>query len=166
MFNTTIVGSDPFLEMPSSTQALYFHLGMYADDEGFVYPKSIMRSIGAAEDDLKILITKKFILPFESGVIVLKHWHVNNSIRYDRRLQTTHNQEKSILTLDKSGVYSKVDNQHAALIPQQGRISKEVSKEVKGSKDQNSNAPINDVSAHFEKGRDILRGRLKTKHGE
>ena len=120
-----IVNSDPFLDMPSSTQVLYFHLGMHADDEGFVYPKQVMRSIGAAEDDLKVLLSKKFILPFESGVIVIKHWNVNNTIRYDRRLKTTHTSEKATLNLDSGGVYSVIDNQHAA-----SRVLKEVSKEV------------------------------------
>lgn len=131
MFNSAIVSSDPFLEMPSSTQALYFHLGMNADDEGFVYPRSIMRGLGAADDDLKILVAKKFVLPFESGVVVMKHWHVNNTIRYDRRLATTHTKERGLLNLDTSGVYREIDNQHAALMQHEGRISKEVSKEVK-----------------------------------
>jgi hypothetical protein len=125
MFSTAIVNSDPFLDMPASTQVLYFHLGMGADDEGFVYPKQIMRSIGAAQDDLKILISKKFVLPFESGVIVIKHWNVNNSIRYDRKLRTTHTSEKALLNLDSGGVYSVVDNQHAA-----SRVLKEVSNKV------------------------------------
>jgi hypothetical protein len=71
MFNTAIVNSDPFLDMPVSVQALYFHLGMHADDEGFVYPKQIMRQIGANNDHLQILLAKKFILPFDSGVIVI-----------------------------------------------------------------------------------------------
>lgn len=125
MFSTAIVKSDPFLDMPSSTQALYFHLGMEADDEGFVYPKQVMRSIGAVEDDLKILMTKKFVLPFESGIIVIKHWNVNNSIRYDRKLKTTHTTEKGTLTIDSGGVYSVIDNQHAA-----SRVLKEVSNKV------------------------------------
>lgn len=125
MFNTQIVSSDPFLDMPASTQALYFHLGMHADDEGFVYPKQVMRSIGSNDDELKVLISKKFILPFESGVVVVKHWGVNNVIRYDRRRVTTHSQEKATLTLDKSGVYHAIGNQDAAL-----RSHKEVTKEV------------------------------------
>jgi hypothetical protein len=125
MFSSQIVNSDPFLDMPVSVQALYFHLGMNADDEGFVYPKQVMRQIGAAQDDLSILLAKKFIIPFDSGVIVLKHWNVNNTIRYDRRRQTTHGDARSMLSLDKSGVYHLVDNQQAA-----SRVLKEVSKEV------------------------------------
>ena len=125
MFSTAIVKSDPFLDMPASTQVLYFHLGMEADDEGFVYPKQAMRSIGAAEDDLKLLIAKKFVVPFESGVIVIKHWNVNNTIRYDRRLKTTHIKEKATLNLDSGGVYSLIDNQDAA-----SRVLKEVGNKV------------------------------------
>ena len=125
MFSTAIVKSDPFLDMPASTQVLYFHLGMEADDEGFVYPKQAMRSIGAAEDDLKLLVAKKFVVPFESGVIVIKHWNVNNSIRYDRKLKTTHISEKAHLSLDSGGVYSLIDNQDAA-----SRVLKEVSNKV------------------------------------
>ena len=125
MFNTQIVQSDPFLDMPASTQVLYFHLGMNADDEGFVYPKQVMRSIGASEDELKILLSKKFVLPFESGLLVIKHWNVNNTIRSDRRLRTTHIEEKATLSIDSGGVYSVIDNQDAA-----SRVLNEVSNKV------------------------------------
>lgn len=125
MFDTRIVNSDPYLDMPASSQALYFHLGMQADDEGFVYPKRVMRSVNASEDDLKVLISKKFIVPFESGVVVVKHWHVNNALRRDRTRNTTHTEHRQQLHLDSSGVYHVVDNHDAAL-----RLLKEVSKEV------------------------------------
>lgn len=115
MFSSKIVNSDPFFEMPTSSQLLYFHLGMNADDEGFVYPKSIMRMAGSNEDDLKILVAKKFLLPFESGVIVLKHWNVNNTIRSDRKLKTTHEVERKTLHIDDGGVYRVIDNLDAAL---------------------------------------------------
>ena len=78
MFDTRIVSSDPFLDMPPSSQALYFHLGIHADDDGFVYPRKVMREVSANDDDLKILLAKKFLLSFESGVVVQKHWRVNN----------------------------------------------------------------------------------------
>lgn len=141
MFSSAIVGSDPFLEMPPSTQTLYFHLGMAADDEGFAYPKRVIRSVGAAEDDLKILLAKKFVLAFESGIVVIKHWNVNNTIRYDRRLKTTHYEEKALLRLDESGVYSLIDNQDAAY-----RLRKEVSNKVikKGNKNKNSFKKLSD----------------------
>ena len=80
-----IVDSDAFVEMPQSTQALYFHLGMRADDDGFVNnPNRIARDVGASSDDLKILQAKRFILVFENGVIVIKHWKIHNTLRKDR----------------------------------------------------------------------------------
>ena len=79
MFNKTITNNDNFLEMPSSSQSLYFHLSMNADDDGFVDNwKSIMRMTGNKDDDMKILIAKQYVIPFESGVIVIKHWRLNN----------------------------------------------------------------------------------------
>ena len=89
MFSADVVCTDKFVEMPSSTQALYLQFGMKADDDGFVSsPKQIARMVGAAEDDLKILVAKGFIIPFESGVIVISDWKTNNSIRKDRYTQT------------------------------------------------------------------------------
>jgi hypothetical protein len=106
MFSPEIVASDAFLEMPISTQALYFHLGMYADDDGFVSPRKVMRIIGVTEDDLKVLLSKKFVLPFESGVIVIKHWRMNNQLRQDRYHETPHLIEKSKLFLRENASYS------------------------------------------------------------
>ena len=83
MFSKKITTSDAFLEMPDSAQNLYFHLSMDADDDGFVgSPKSIMRLVRAKEDDMKLLVAKSFIIPFDSGIIVIKHWRINNLIRY------------------------------------------------------------------------------------
>ena len=85
MFSNAIVNSDVFLDMPLSTQALYFHLGMNADNEGFVgSPKKIQKMIGATDDDMRILLAKRYILAFESGIIVIKHWYINNNIRQDQ----------------------------------------------------------------------------------
>ena len=85
MFSRTITESDAFTEMPLSAQALYFHLGLNADDDGFVNsPKHVQRGIGAAEDDLAILVAKRFLIPFDSGVVVIRHWKTNNYIRHDR----------------------------------------------------------------------------------
>ena len=87
MFSNTIVDSDRFLDMPLTTQALYFHLGMKADDEGFVgNPKKIVRSVNCTEDDLKLLIAKEFVIAFASGVIVITHWNIHNHIRKDRKI--------------------------------------------------------------------------------
>ena len=106
MFNNSVVGSDSFLEMPDSSQNLYFHLSMRADDDGFVDNwRSIMRMTGKKEDDLKILISKSFILPFESGILVIKHWKLNNYIQKDRYKETIHTSEKALLTTDENNVY-------------------------------------------------------------
>lgn len=106
MFNKQITNSDDFLEMPVSSQCLYFHLSMNADDEGFVNNwKSIMKLAGSKEDDLKVLIAKQYIIPFESGVIVIKHWRLNNYLRTDRFTPTNHQIELSQLMLDDNMVY-------------------------------------------------------------
>ena len=107
MFAKTIVTSDAFLDMPLSTQALYFHLGMMADDDGFVNsPKKIVRMIGCAEDDLKLLITKRFILTFENGVIVIKHWKINNYIAKDRYKETVYKDLKALIQVKDDNSYT------------------------------------------------------------
>lgn len=106
MFDIEIVDTDLFLEMPSSTQNLYFHLGMRADDDGFVSnPKKIVRLINSTDDDLKVLIAKKFIIPFESGIVVIRHWKINNYLRMDRYTETIYTEEKKNLIQDKNGIY-------------------------------------------------------------
>ena len=106
MFAKTIVLSDAFLDMPLSARCLYFTLGMLADDDGFVNsPKSIMRQAGASTDDMNILLAKKFILAFDSGVIVIKHWRINNYLRNDRYTETKYIEEKQHLDIDKNGTY-------------------------------------------------------------
>lgn len=106
MFSKKITDTDLFLDMPLSAQALYLHLNMDADDDGFVgNPKTIKRKIGASDDDLKLLVAKQFLLSFESGVVVIKDWKVNNFIRNDRYQETFYLDEKSQLNLDESGSY-------------------------------------------------------------
>ena len=108
MFAKTIIDSDAFLDMPLTTQALYFHLSMRADDEGFINnPKKIMRMIGASEDELKRLIAKSFIIPFESGVCVIKHWKIHNYLRNDRFKPTVYSEEKAQLVVKDNKAYSK-----------------------------------------------------------
>lgn len=108
MFTKKITDSDPFTEMPLSAQALYFHLNMNADDDGFLNnPKKIQRSIGASEDDMKLLIAKRFILTFEKGVIVIKHWRMHNLLRKDRYTETQYIEEKDTLLLQKDGSYTE-----------------------------------------------------------
>lgn len=107
MFSQQITGSDAFIEMPLSSQALYFHLSLEADDDGFVNsPKRIQRVIGANDDDLKLLIAKNFIIAFDSGVIVIKHWKINNYIRTDRYTETVYLEEKAMLSVKENGAYT------------------------------------------------------------
>lgn len=108
MFSPDIVSSDAFLDMPVSSQVLYFHLAMRADDDGFVTPRMVMRLIGSTEDDLKVLKAKRFILDFESGVIVIKHWLIHNLIRADLYKETLYKKEKSALGLNENGAYTEL----------------------------------------------------------
>ena len=108
MFSLQIVDTDAFLDMPLSTQALYFHLSMRADDDGFVDNyKKIMKVIGAQDDDLKILFTKRFILGFESGIIVIKHWRINNYIQKDRYTKTVYLEEKKLILAKENNSYTE-----------------------------------------------------------
>ena len=108
MFAKSIVLSDAFLDMPLSARCLYFTLGMLADDDGFVgNPKSIMRQCGASQDDMLVLLQKRYVLGFESGVIVIKHWKINNYLRNDRSQETTYLEEKSTLALDAKNAYTE-----------------------------------------------------------
>ena len=109
MFSKQIIDSDAFLDMPASSQLLYFHLVMRADDEGFVgNPKKIMREVGIQGDDFKILIAKRFLITFESGVIVIKHWLIHNTIRMDRFNQTSYQDEKKLLTTKENRAYTEL----------------------------------------------------------
>lgn len=109
MFAKTIIDSDMFLDMPLSTQALYFHLSMRADDDGFINnPRKIQRMVGGSDDDLKVLVMKRFILPFDSGVVVIKHWRIHNYIRNDRYKETVYKDEKAQLLLKENGAYTEM----------------------------------------------------------
>lgn len=110
-FTKKITESDAFLEMPLSTQCLYFHLNMNGDDDGFINnPKMIMRLIGASEDDLKLLIAKSFVLTFESGVIVIKHWRMHNTLQNDRYHKTDYQEEYQMLGLKENNSYTWKQN--------------------------------------------------------
>ena len=108
MFAKAIVLSDAFLDMPMSARCLYFTLAMLADDDGFINsPKSIMRQCGSTTDDMSILIAKRFVLTFESGVVVIKHWRIHNLIQKDRYRETKYLEEKSLLALDCNKAYTE-----------------------------------------------------------
>ncbi|MDV2912316.1 hypothetical protein R0H03_10805 [Pediococcus acidilactici] len=107
MFSKKITDTDTFLDMPLSSQALYFHLNMHADDDGFVSnAKTIKRMIGSSDDDLKLLLAKQFIFAFESGVVVIKDWKIHNYIRKDTYNTTIYGDEKEQLEQDENGAYT------------------------------------------------------------
>ena len=107
MFSQAIIDSDAFLDMPATSQLLYFHLSMRADDDGFINkPKSVMRACGGCNDDMNLLIAKKFIIPFESGIVVIKHWRIHNLIAKDRYTETNYKEEKALLQLDEKNAYT------------------------------------------------------------
>jgi hypothetical protein len=143
MFSKNVIDSDMFLDMPLSTQALYFHLSMRADDDGFVNnPKKIMRMIGAADDSLKLLITKQFIIPFESGIVVIRHWKIHNYIQKDRYKPTSYQTEKKLLEEDINGSYIPIEYstgtdciQNVYNSDTQVRIEQDKSDKVNQSKD-------------------------------
>lgn len=129
MFSLTVIDSDSFLDLPLSTQALYFHLSMRGDDDGFVNnPKRIQRTIGCDDKDYQSLIDNDFIIPFKSGIIVIKHWKIHNYIQNDRKKDTIYNNEKSLLTVDKNNIYILTDTeciQDVSKTDTQVRIGKE-----------------------------------------
>lgn len=153
MFAKTIIDSDAFLDMPLSTQALYFHLSMRADDEGFINnPKKIQRMVGSSEDDLKLLTAKRFILAFDSGVIVIKHWKLHNYIRSDRFKPTMYLEEKSQLITKENKAYSvgmTVGIPEADHLDTQVRLGKvrlgKDSKDILSSSDEQDDVPYKEI---------------------
>jgi len=108
IFSKKITESDAFIDLPASSQALYFHLNMNADDDGFVSsPKRIMRMLGAADDEFKLLLAKRFLIAFDSGVCVVKHWWMHNTLQKDRYLETVYLDEKNTLVVKENKSYSE-----------------------------------------------------------
>ena len=107
MFSLGVLDTDAFLDMPLSAQALYFHLSLRADDDGFIgNPKRITQNVGASLDDLRILIAKRFVLTFEDGVIVIKHWRMHNTIKKDRYTATNYAEDLKLLNIKENGAYT------------------------------------------------------------
>jgi len=157
MFAKTIIDSDAFIDMPLSTQALYFHLAMRADDDGFINnPKKIQRMIGASDDDLKLLVVKRYLLPFESGVVVIKHWHIHNYIQSDRYKPTVYTEEKSMLTTKENGAYTECI-QDVSKLDTQVRLGKDsIGKDSLGKSKRFTPPTLEDVKAYcFERGNKI-----------
>ena len=111
MFSLDVVDTDDFLDMPATTQSLYFHLGMRADDDGFVSnPKKITKMVNCTPDDLQMLTEKGYIIPFDSGIVVIKEWKVNNYIRNDRYTPTRYIEELRSIS-EQNGIYVKISIQ-------------------------------------------------------
>lgn len=125
MFSKKIVDTDLFIEMSPTAKLLYFYLNMSADDDGFVgNPKTIKLVSGATDDDLKILVAKQFIIPFESGVIVIKDWKIHNYIQKDRYSKTQYTDEKSQLVVEENGTYTRCI-QNVSILDTQDRLGKD-----------------------------------------
>ena len=157
MFCLDIVNSDAFLDMPLSAQALYFHLGMRADDDGFIgNPKSIQRLAGASQDDLMLLITKRFLIAFDNGVIVIKHWRMNNYIQKDRKKDTTYTELLNSLEVKENGSYTEkkimdtVCIQDVSEMDSQNSIDK-ISIDKDSIEIDNSCSSVDEASEFFEK---------------
>lgn len=143
MFAKSIVLSDAFLDMPMSARCLYFTLAMLADDDGFINsPKSIMRQCGSTTDDMSILIAKRFVLTFESGVIVIKHWRIHNYIQKDRYKESKYIEEKATLQIDQNGAYTECI-QDVSIVDTQVRLGKDRLGEVSVGKDRIVDEDIN-----------------------
>lgn len=138
MFNLDIIDTDLFIEMPQSSRLLYYELCMRADDDGFVSsPKKIQRVVGCSDDDFKVLITKKFIIPFETGVVVIRHWKIHNYIQKDRYKETLYSEEKRLLSQEENGAYKLMDTSCI----QNGNTGKDSIELVKDSIDNNIYSP-------------------------
>ena len=144
MFALKIVDSDAFLDMPDSAQNLYFHLAMRADDDGFISnPKKVMRMIRAGDDTMKILLAKRFLLSFDTGIVVIKHWRLHNYIAKDRYTETIYQEEKDKLFTKANGAYT--DHPEPVAIPytdctqddDTGKGSEGKGSEGKGSEEEN-----------------------------
>lgn len=145
MFNKKITESDAFLDMPLSSQCLYFHLNMNGDDDGFVNnPKMIMRLIGASDDDLKLLIAKAFVLTFDSGVIVIKHWRMNNTLLNDRYKPTDYQEEFRMLGLKDNKSYTWKQNDN--ILETQHNITKHNITKLKESESKEQNKKIKEIN--------------------
>lgn len=130
MFSKEVVGSDAFLDMPSSSQLLYFHLGMEADNDGFIgNPKKILRFIGASDDDLKILLSKRFVLLFPSGVVVIKHHRINNNWDKYNYKRTVYLEEFEQLYIKENRAYT-LDKLQGSLVQSVLRLDSDWNKSL------------------------------------
>lgn len=145
MFSLDVVDTDAFLDLPASSQCLYFHLGMRADDDGFVSsPRRITAMVSASADDLKLLAAKGFVIPLQSGICVIRDWKVNNYIQKDRYTPTIYTEEKQLLLTEGNGRYDYMDAaciHDVSKVDTQVRIGKERKGKHKGVKPKNATTP-------------------------
>ena len=154
MFANSVIDSDRFLDMPLTTQALYFHLGMKADDDGFIgSPKKLLRGVNCSEDDLKLLIAKGYLISFDSGVVAVAHWNVNNSIRKDRKKDTFYKAEMEMLC-SENGVYSIDNDRGNCLTTNCQPIDNQMTAQEKVREDKISKDKISKENKEKEKGFD------------
>lgn len=147
MFSMQIVDSDAFLDMPLSTQALYFHLSMRADDDGFIAnARKIIRAVGCSQDDMKLLFAKNFVIAFEDGVCVIKHWRIHNYIRTDRKKTTAYVEHFDKLDTKKNGSYTLKKHDVSQVTTTCLPSDNQVSTQVKLSKVNISKGNINTLS--------------------
>ncbi|MGB2575131.1 conserved phage C-terminal domain-containing protein [Leuconostoc citreum] len=154
MFSKKVTDTDTFLDMPLSTQALYFHLNMHADDDGFIdNTKTIQRMIGSSDDDRKLLVAKQFIIPFENGLVVIKDWRVHNYIQGDRYHKTQYINEKSQLVVEENNMYTKrvqdVSNMDTQVRLGKDRLGKDRlgkdSKDILSGSDEPDHVPYKEI---------------------
>ena len=137
MFAKTIIDSDAFLDMPVTARLLYYDLAMRADDDGFVNsPKKIMRMIGASQDDLAILCARKFLIPFDNGVVVIKHWRIHNYIQTDRYKPTAYQDEKAQLEVSDNKAYRLKRGMDTVCIQDVSTLETQVRLELELGKDR------------------------------
>lgn len=143
-FTQKIINSDAFLDMPLSSQALYFHLAMGADDDGFVNnPRRIQRLVGASEDDLKLLIAKRFALACEEGVIVIKHWRMHNTLKKDRLKKPHYPEIAARLYIKENGSYTENPAEGTvSLLEHKTSALEEKNKQLPSAKEEAAEEPI------------------------
>ena len=152
MFSRKITESDQFLDMPMSAQVLYFHINMQADDDGFVgNAKTIKRMIGASDDDLKLLIAKQFLIPFETGIVVIRDWKIHNYIQKDRYSETFYQHEKAQLETLGNKQYQRMDTeciQDVSSLDTQVRLGKDrlgKERDIQSSSDELDDIPYKEI---------------------
>lgn len=152
MFSRKITESDQFLDMPMSAQVLYFHINMQADDDGFVgNAKTIKRMIGASDDDLKLLIAKQFLIPFETGIVVIRDWKIHNYIQKDRYSETFYQHEKAQLETLGNKQYQRMDTeciQDVSSLDTQVRLGKDrlgKERDIQSSSDELDDIPYKGI---------------------